>query len=135
MATNTEISTGLTYCRRVATAHALAAPGSNTSFLSTSVTADGTTGITPSAHANAWRVTISLATSSVLDVYVTDGSTAYTLHLNGGTALTASCLYTFTFGVSATKQDGATALVYQLRVATDSVIQQLAIDEVAGPVI
>lgn len=131
---NVEISQSPAYCRRVATAHALAAPGANTSFLGTTVTADGVAGLRPSGQATAYRVTISLATSSVLDVYVTDGSTAYTIHLNGGTALTASCFYTFTFGVSKTT-NGTTALVYQLRVATDSVIQQLAIDEVNGPVL
>ena len=135
MATNVEMKSSAPYCRRVATAHALAAPGANTSFLSTVVTADATTGIVPSGNAAAWRVTISLATGSVLDVYVTDGSTAYTQHLNGGTALTAGVLYTFTFGVSRTTQGGATTLTYQLRVATDSVIQTLLIDEVAGPVI
>jgi hypothetical protein len=54
--------------------------------------------------------------------------------LNGNTALTASTLYGFTFPVSRTKQDGSTTLTYQLRVATDSVIQTLIIDEVTGPV-
>lgn len=135
MATNTEISQSPPYCRRVATAYALAAPGANTSFLSSTITADGTTGLRPSGHATAYRVTIAVTTGTVLDVYVTDGSTAYTQHLNAGAALTASCLYTFTFGVSKTAADGATALTYQLRVATDSVIQTLLIDEVNGPVI
>lgn len=134
MATNIENSGGQGYVRRVATAHALAAPGANTSFLSATVTADATTGITPSAGACMWRLLISLATSSILDLYVTDGTTAYTIHLNGNTALTASTLYGFTFPVSRTKQDGSTTLTYQLRVATDSVIQTLIIDEVTGPV-
>lgn len=135
MATNQEISQSPGYCRRVATAHALAAPGANTSFLSSTVTADGTTGITPSPHANAYRVTISLATASVLDVYVTDGSTAYTQHLFNGASLTAGTLYTCVFGVSRTTGDGATTLTYQLRVVTNSVIQTLLIDEVNGPVL
>ncbi len=135
MATNQENSSGSFCCRRVATIYAGAAPGANTSFLSSTYTADGTTGIIPSPLANAWRITISLATGSVLDVYVTEGTNAYTQHLNGGVSLTAGQLYTFTFGVSRTTQNGSTTLTYQLRVATDSVIQTLFIDEVSGPVV
>ena len=135
MATNQEASSGAYVARRVATGHKIPAPGANTSFLSATYTADATTGIIPSPNAAAWRITICLTTGSVLDVYVTDGTDAYTQHLNSGTALTASCLYTFTFGVSRTKQDGSTLLTYQLRLSIDSVIQTLLIDEVDGPVI
>lgn len=134
MATNTESSGSIPTCRRVATGHALAAPGANTSFLSATVTADGTTGLQPSARACMYRIQISLATGSVLNLYLTDGTTAYTIALNGGTALTAGVLYAWSILASRTKEDGTTPLTYQLRVATDSVIQTLIIDEVIGAV-
>ena len=135
MATNVECSAGSFVCRCVATAYALAAPGAATNMLSATTNADGTTGLTPSALANAYRITVSLATTSVFNVYVTDGTTAYTQSLNDGTALTAGRLYTFTFGVSRTKQDGTTTLTYQFRVATDGIIQTLLVDEVSGAVV
>ena len=107
--------------------YAGSAPGANVDII---------TAFTPGPKCSALRVTVSLATSSVFDVRVTDGSTAYTIHLNGGTALTASCYYTFTFGVRATSTStGSTALTYSFRVATDGVIQTLFVEEVVGPVI
>ena len=135
MATNTESSSGTFAVRRVATAYALAAPGAATDMLSATTNADGTTGLTPSGLATAFRVTVSLATTSVFNVYVTNGTTAYTQALNDGTSLTAGRLYTFTFGVSRTTQGGVTTLTYQFRVATDGIIQTLLVDEVCGAVI
>jgi hypothetical protein len=107
--------------------HAGAAPGANTDIF---------TALTPTAQAAVWRIQIALTTGSKVDVRVTDGSTAYSQTLNNDTALTAACLYTFTFMVAATSSlTGTTALTYSIRVKTDSVIQTLIVDEIIGGVI
>lgn len=111
----------------LATVYAGAAPGANTDIV---------TPFKVSESASAVRVTVCLTTGSVFDVRVTDGSTAYTMHLNGGTALTAACLYTFTFAARRySSQTGTTELTYSFRVATDGVINYLLAEEVCGPVI
>lgn len=118
------------------TVYAGAAPGANTSIPFTDANGDAATTFKVSEHASAIRITVCLTTGSVLDLYVTNGTTAYTQHLNGGTALTASCIYTFTVGARRySTQNGSTELTYALRVATDSVIQTLLVEEVTGPVI
>lgn len=108
-----------------ATVYAGSAPGANTNII---------TPITFGDHACACRVTVALTTGSVFNVRVTNGTTAYTQSLNGGTALTANCLYTFTFGVRAST-NGTTALTYSFQVATDSIIQTLFVEEVTGGVV
>ena len=75
---------------RVALGHAIPAPGANTNIF---------TALTPSDHASAWRMQISLATGAVVNLRVTDGSTAYTQALFDGATLTAGRLYIV--GVSA----------------------------------
>ncbi len=110
-----------------ASVHAGSAPGANTDIF---------TAKSVGPNASAIRLTICLTTSSVVDVRVTDGSTAYSQHLNGGTALTAACLYTFTFGARRfANNSSSTLLTYSIRVATDSVIQTLNVEEVVGPVV
>ena len=121
---NTEASSGAFVVRRLAAVYAGAAPGANTNVF---------TAVTPSPNCCAMRLTICLTTGSKVDVQVTDGTTAYSQTLNNNTALTAACLYTFTFGVAATK-DGTTALSYSIRYQTDSITQILLLDEVTGPV-
>lgn len=114
-------------CRAVATVHNGAAPGTNTNIV---------TPFSVSESASALRVTVCLSTSSVFNVVVTDGTNAHTQSLNGGTALTANALYTFTFGARRySTQTGETALTYSFQVATDSVIETLFVEEVTGPVI
>ncbi len=111
----------------VATVYALAAPGANTNII---------TPITPGPNASAFRVTVALTTSSVFNVRVTNGTTAYTLGLNGSVALAAGDLYTFVFGVRATStQTGTTALTYSFQVETDSVINYLLVEEIIGGVV
>lgn len=97
--------------------YALAAPGANTSFPAT--------GFVPKARGSAFRVTIALTTSSVLNVHMTDGTTAYVQGLNASAALNAGDLYTFTFSVDPD-------LTYKFQVETDSVIRQLIVDEIVG---
>ena len=99
---------------RLAKCHALAAPGADT---------DAFTAVTPHYVASNCELTICLTISSIVDVRVTDGTTAYSQALNGGVALTAGVLYTFTFGLSST-------LTYSIRVRTNSIIQTLFFDEV-----
>lgn len=118
---------GSAACTAIATVYALAAPGANTNIV---------TPFKVSESASALRVTVCLTTGSVFNVRVTDGTTAYTQSLNGGTALTAACIYTFTFGVRRySTGTGTTELTYSFQVATDGVIQTLFVEEVTGPVV
>ena len=118
------------------TVHAGSAPGANTDIPFTDALGAAATTFKVGPNAAAVRVSVCLTTGSVFDVRVTDGTTAYSQHLNGGTALTAACLYTFTFGVRRySTQNADTELTYAFRVATDSVIQTLFADEVLGGVI
>lgn len=111
---------------RLAATYAQAAPGANTNIFASNITF--------SESASVCRVTVALTTGSVLNVRVTNGTTAYDLGLNSSIALNAGDLYTFAFGVAAS--DGAgNALQYNFRVETDSVIRQLLVDEVTGAVL
>lgn len=101
--------------------HALAAPGADTNMV---------TAFTPGASTNYLEVQISLATASILDLRVTDGTTAYSIALNNGVALNASQLYRF--DVLCAHVAGSTTLTYSLRVRTNGVIQNLVIREVVG---
>lgn len=99
--------------------HALAAPGADTDF--PAAVASGFKGVT----GGAFRITVALATTSVLNLRVTDGSTPYTQALNDNTALTAGNLYTFVVGCHAD-------YTYAFQVETDSIIQTLIVDVVTG---
>lgn len=122
---NIEASSGAYVARRVVCIHAGAAPGANTNAF---------TAVTPTPNCCAWRLSMSFATTTKVDIRVTDGTTAYSIHLFANADCTASCEYTATIAVAATS-DGSTALTYSLRVQTDSVIQKLIIDEICGPVL
>src|SRR3990167_5465641 len=118
-----------TNVRSVASIISLAAPGANTDILA----AD----FSPSTRC-AWRVTVSLGTASVFNVVAESGATAYTIDLNGGVALTASTMYTFTFSAAPPGQATvggvltACTIDYNFRVETDGVIQYLMVEEVYG---
>ena len=123
MSAQTHVGSDTTVAR-VVMIHAGAAPGSNTNCF---------TALTPSDHASAWRMQIAVATGGIIDLRVTDGTTAYSQSLFDGAALTAGRLYTCQFLVSSTSSlSGTTALTYSIRLQTDSVIQTLIIDEVQG---
>ncbi len=113
----------------LATVYAGAAPGINTNILST--------GVQVSPSASAIRVTVVLATSSVFNFTVTDGTTAYTVGLNASAALNAGDAYTFVFGARRYKSqpNGSVELTYNFQVETDGVINLLFVEEVAAPVI
>ena len=98
--------------------YAKAAPGANTNIL--------TTALTPT-YGGYFQIFVVLATGSVFNMTVTDGSTAYTVGLNKSTALQAGDGYTFTVLVDPSYS-------YNFQVETDGIIRQLLIHEISNPV-
>jgi len=104
-------------------------PGAATDILTTAVK------VGPSA--SAMRVSVCLTSSSVFNYTVTDGTTPYTISLNGGVALSAGCEYSFVVGARRYKSqpytDGTTAqLSYNFQVASNVVVRKLFVDEIIG---
>lgn len=97
----------------------IAAPGANANILSSSITPN---------YGCALRVTVCLATTSVFNVTMTQGSTTFTCGLNSSVALVSGDLYTFSFG-------GNTDTAYNFQVETDGIIRILQVDEVSSGVI
>lgn len=80
----------------------------------------------------ALRITVVLeSTNAVLNFRATDGTNTVTGALNNGTALTAGQVYTFVVGLAATK-DGTTALSYNFRIATNTTIGYMLVEQVTG---
>lgn len=105
--------------RRVAK-HALAAPGANTNAF---------TAITPNFQGAVLDIDIVLTTASIVDLRVTDGSTAYSQALWDEVSLTADRRYSTTVLAPAFTDTG-TALTYSIRIRTDGIIRSLIVDEV-----
>lgn|SRR3990167_2958124 len=99
-----------------------AAPGANTNIL--------TSNITP-AEGSAMRVSVVLATASVFNTTITDGTTTFTCGLNASVALTAGDMYFFEFAChpSETNSGSANALGYNFQVETDGIIRYLVVEE------
>ena len=57
-----------------------------------------TTNVKTSQAASAIRITVVLGSSVPFGIYETDGTHSFSSYLNGGTALTAGCYYTFVIG-------------------------------------
>ena len=110
------------------TGYNIAAPGANTDIIASPAN------LTPQYNTSVFRLTIALTTASVLNMRVTDGTTAFVNGLNNSVALAAGDLYTFTFGVRRSSDDGV-ALAYNFQVETDSVIRVLFVDEVPSGVL
>ena len=107
-------------------AHALASPGNDTDFF---------TKIAPLSSIAQVRFCISLATGSILNVSITEGTNAYAIKLNGGTALTAGIWYAFDICLSQhLTVDTTKAITYSLQVATTGVIQHVEVWELDQPV-
>jgi hypothetical protein len=106
---------------RVFKDHAIAAPGANTNIF---------TALAPNHPGSYWDIDISLATASIVDLRVTDGTTAYSQALWDEASLTAGRRYSCSVLVPKASVAG-TALTYSLRVRTDGIIQSLCIDEVS----
>lgn len=99
-----------------------AAPGAATNILTTSITP---------LEGCAIRVTVCLATGSVFNVVCSNGTTTFTMSLNGGSALTADTLYAFTFASHPTETNSGSAvtLTYNFRVATNGIINYMVVEE------
>ncbi len=106
---------------RLGSKYAASAPGANTDIFATA--------LAPHATASALRVGVCLTTASVFNMYVTNGTTAYTQGLNSSIALTAGDFFVFgPIPCSSTN-------TYNFRVETDSVIQTLTVDEIREGVV
>lgn len=108
------------YARPIATVFNQSAPGANTNILSTA--------LTPIRNDSVFRITVCLATASVLNTTVTSSGTTKTIGLNASSALQAGDMYTFSFGVRST-------YTYNFQVETDGVINLLLVEEVVGGVL
>jgi hypothetical protein len=112
----------------LATCYALSAPGANVDIF---------TAVNVSTRCVALRITLALATTSIVDLQVTDGSTAYSLAINDGNAITADLLKTYEMPARCYKSqpytEGTTAkLSYSLRVRTNGIIKICFVDEIGG---
>lgn len=106
---------------------ALAAPGANTDILANA--ASPAKRITPHWGAGALRLTIALASDSVLKVSIKNSAgTEKKASLNSGTALTGGCLYTFAFACNSD-------CTYDFQVVTNVAVDYMQVDEVAAGVL
>jgi hypothetical protein len=100
------------------------AANADTNLVSTSFTPAGAR-----SGVAAYRLTIALKTTdSVVEIQIIRGGVTVEADLNGGTALTAGKLYTFTFGAS-------TSCTYNLHVETGTTIGYLLIEEIRDGVL
>lgn len=96
----------------------IAAPGANTSF--------GT--VTPQANVHTLRVYVNLATASVFNARVTDGTDANTEKFNAGVALVAAAGYTFDLPLPAsTTNSTPRSMTCAFQVETDGIINRLCV--------
>jgi hypothetical protein len=124
--------------RLAGTVWALSAPGSATNIFAVA----GGTSVAPQASiqpqlgvdASVFRITVALGGGSVFNMTITDGTTTKTEALNGGTALAASSLYTFSVGVRKLSPAG-NKLSYNFQVATNVAVDYLLVEEISGGVI
>lgn len=102
--------------------YALAAPGTTNYIFSGNNT---TPNFTAKENTVTVRVTVNLNTSGIFYVVMSNGTTTTTHALNGGTALTAGALYTFSF-------EARSAYTYDFKLGTDGIVNLLLVSEVAG---
>lgn len=102
-----------------------AAPGANTAIFG---------GIAPTTAFATFRVTVALATASVLNMTETpSGGTKKTYGLNGSVPLAANDEYEFNIQVvKFSTLGGTTAMSYDFEVETDSVLNKLIVEELTG---
>ncbi len=100
----------------------LPAPGANTNILALSVT--------PTQGA-VFRLTISLAVASVVNVTITDGVNTIVSALDNGRTIAASRMHTFVMDVNPVETNSGTetALLYNFQVAIDGIIQYFVVTE------
>ena len=99
-----------------------AAPGANANILTASLTVQ---------EGCAVRVTVVLATASVFNVVISDGTDTFTCGLNASVALNAGDMYAFSFGLNPneTNSGSGTTLTYNFQVETNGVINILNVEE------
>lgn len=83
---------------------------------------------------SALRITICVQTSGVLYLRETSGATSLDMALNGGTALTANAIYTFTLA-SRVYSTGTTTINYSLRLAAGGTVSMARVEEISGGVL
>lgn len=85
----------------------------------------------------AYRLSVAVDSAVIPQIFVDDGTTNVTVTLNGGAALTAGALATFTFLVPKKKSKATpTAPInFALRFSGNCQIQSLALDFVPGSVL
>lgn len=91
----------------------------------------------PLSAASVLRITAVLGSTAPLSVFVTDGTHTFTVPLNGGTALTAGCAFTFTIGCRLSTAPGGVAggpTGYNFVVGGTTTVPILWCDEVVGAV-
>lgn len=115
---------------------AASAPGAGVDLHSTLMS--GGTRITPRLAVSSLRVTVSLAAGSTLSVTAKNGGTTKTFALNGGNALAAGALYSFTIPVSALGKASAGVdpvdLTWDLACGSNVAVDYLDIREIAEEV-
>lgn len=85
------------------------------------------------------RITLVLATTSVVNLTITDGSQARAIGVNGNTAITAETWWTGVVPVrnnttgAGVNGTSLTEFTYNIEVETDGAIWLLWVDEVTGP--
>lgn len=98
----------------------LPSPGANSPIFSTNILTAYPT--------SALRITVVLATGSVLNVTIYDGAEKVTAGLDKSVALNAGDMYTFTFGADGRYE-------YNFEVETTGIINYIKVDEVPTGVI
>lgn len=86
-----------------------------------------------SQPASVFRITVVLGSSAPLAVYTTDGTHTFTSWLNGATALSAGCVYTFTTGARSASAPGGVAggpTGFNFKVGSATTVPYLWVDEV-----
>lgn len=112
----------------VCSIHALAAPGANTNIIAASNQLGTGVSYAPTRERGAHYldVWVALATASVFNARVTDGTTAYARGLNESSALQAGDLYRFSLPCPSHNHLGV-QLTYDFQVETNGVIQTLVV--------
>lgn len=110
----------------------IAAPGTATNIITTDAVGNTIPGIV-ARDVGKLRIQIQVATTTVVDLSATDGTTTKLMHLNGGTAVPAGCLYEFewlTTNARPFQDQNPKPITWNVQVETNSAIDELHIDEV-----
>ena len=87
-----------------------------------------TNNITPNSDCSSLRMTVSVSTSATCSLFIVATSASYVVDFDKGTALAASALYTYTWGVTNARD-------YNIRFVKSTTVIECQVDEVYGGVI